>query len=115
MVRALINTIFARETPAAASKQWRVVADQLREKFPKLATLMNDVETGGLNFMSFPSAHLTQIHSTNSLERLNAEVNPGHQHGVYLSCPGIGHEPAKFRTALLGSRDSSVLAALYYL
>ena len=74
MVRALINTVFAQETPAAASKKWQVVADQLREKFPKLATLMDDVETEGLTLMSFPAAHRTQIHSTNPLERLNAEV-----------------------------------------
>ena len=74
MVRALINTIFAQESPEAASKQWRVVADQLREKFPKLATLMDDAETDVLAFMSFPSAHRTQIHSTNPLERLNAEI-----------------------------------------
>ena len=29
MVRATINTIFAQDTPEAASRQWRVVADQL--------------------------------------------------------------------------------------
>ena len=33
MVLALINTVFAQETPEAAHAQWRVVADQLREKF----------------------------------------------------------------------------------
>ena len=74
MVRALISTIFAQETPEAASKQWRLVADQLREKFPKLAKLMDDAETEVLAYMSFPSAHRKQINSTNPLERLNAEV-----------------------------------------
>jgi putative transposase len=74
MVRAMINTIFAHETADAARKQWRIVADQLREKFPKLAVLMDDSETDVLAFMSFPKAHRTQIHSTNPLERLNAEV-----------------------------------------
>jgi putative transposase len=34
MVLALINTVFAQETAEAASAQWRIVADQLREKFP---------------------------------------------------------------------------------
>jgi putative transposase len=38
MVFALINTIFAQESAELAHKQWRVVTDQLREKFPKLAT-----------------------------------------------------------------------------
>ena len=74
MVRATINTIFAQDTPAAASRQWRLVADQLREKFPKLAALMDDAETDVLAFMNFPKAHRTQIYSTNPLERLNAEV-----------------------------------------
>lgn len=74
MVLALINTIFAQETSEAASDQWRAVADQLREKFPKLAEMMDDAENDVLAFMSFPKAHRTQIHSTNPLERLNAEI-----------------------------------------
>lgn len=74
MVLALINTIFAQETPEAASDQWRSVADQLRERFPKLAEMMDDAESDVLAFMSFPKAHRTQIHSTNPLERLNAEI-----------------------------------------
>jgi len=74
MVLALINTIFAQETPAAASDQWRAVADQLRERFPKLAEMMDEAEPDVLAFMSFPKAHRVQIHSTNPLERLNAEI-----------------------------------------
>lgn len=74
MVLALINTIFAQETPEAASDQWRSVADQLRERFPKLAEMMDEAEPDVLAFMGFPKAHRTQIHSTNPLERLNAEI-----------------------------------------
>jgi len=74
MVLALINTIFAQETPDAASDQWRTVADQLRERFPKLAEMMDEAEPDVLAFMSFPKAHRAQIHSTNPLERLNAEI-----------------------------------------
>jgi putative transposase len=74
MVLALINTVFAQESHAAASAQWRAVSGQLREKFPKLATLMDKAEGEVLTFMSFPKAHRLQIHSTNPLERLNAEV-----------------------------------------
>src|SRR5512147_93589 len=36
MVFALINTIFAQDSTQAAHAQWRVVSDQLREKFPRL-------------------------------------------------------------------------------
>jgi putative transposase len=74
MVMALINTVFAQDTHEAAVTQWRIVADQLREKFPKLATLMDGAESEVLAFMTFPKAHRVQIHSTNPLERLNAEV-----------------------------------------
>jgi putative transposase len=74
MVLALINTVFAQDSHEAAVDQWRAVADQLRGKFPKLAALMDDAETDVLAFMSFPKAHRTQIHSTNPLERVNAEI-----------------------------------------
>jgi putative transposase len=74
MVLAAINTAFAQDSFDSASQQWRVVADQLREKFPKLADLMDTAEADVLAYMSFPKAHRTQIHSTNPLERVNAEV-----------------------------------------
>jgi putative transposase len=74
MVLALINTVFAQDTQEAAIAQWRTVADQVRTKFPKLGTLMDDTESDVLAFMSFPKAHRVQIHSTNPLERLNAEI-----------------------------------------
>ena len=41
---AFIATAFAQETPEAASVQWRAVADQIRPKVPKLATIMDDAE-----------------------------------------------------------------------
>ena len=74
MVLAMINTAFAQDTQEVAIAQWRTVADQLRARFPKLAVLMDDSESDVLAFMSFPKAHRTQIHSTNPLERLNAEI-----------------------------------------
>jgi putative transposase len=74
MVLAMINTVFAQETLEAAIAQWRVVADQLRPKFPKLAAMLDKSEADVLAFMSFPKAHHKQIHSTNPLERLNAEI-----------------------------------------
>ena len=35
---------------------------------------MDKSEADVLSFLSFPKAHRTQIHSTNPLERLNAEI-----------------------------------------
>jgi len=74
MVSALIATIFAQETEAAARDQWRAVADQLRERLPKIAHLMDDAEHDVLAHMGFPREHRSKIHSTNPIERLNAEI-----------------------------------------
>ncbi|MFX8844712.1 transposase, partial [Acinetobacter baumannii] len=74
MVLALINTVFAQDSHEAATLQWRAVADQMRVKFPKLALLMDDAECDVLAFMTVPQAHRVQIHPTNPLERLNAEI-----------------------------------------
>jgi len=74
MVFALINTIFAQETAVAAHEQWRIVTDQLRSKFPRLAAMMDAAEHEVLTFMDFPREHRVKIHSTNVLERLNGEI-----------------------------------------
>jgi transposase-like protein len=74
VVAAFIATAFAQEDAETARVQWRQVADQLRPKVPKLATLMDDAEADVLAFMSFPKDHRPKIHSTNPLERLNGEI-----------------------------------------
>jgi hypothetical protein len=50
------------------------VADQLRPKVPKLATLMDSAEEDVLAYMHFPAAHRAKLHSTNPIERLNGEI-----------------------------------------
>ena len=74
VVSAFIATAFAQDDAAAASAQWRKVADQLRPKLPKLAALMDEAEPDVLAYMSFPAAHRTKLHSTNPIERLNGEI-----------------------------------------
>ena len=74
VVSAFVATAFAQETPEAASQQWRAVADQIRAKVPKLATLMDDAEHDVLAYMSFPKEHRTKIYSNNPIERLNGEI-----------------------------------------
>lgn len=74
MVGALLKTIFVQESQAAAREQWRHVADQLRERFSRLAELMDGAEEDVLAYMAFHPDHWTKISSTNPLERLNAEV-----------------------------------------
>jgi transposase-like protein len=74
VVSAFIATAFAQDDAATASKQWRTVADQLRPRLPKLATLMDDAEPDVLAYMGFPAQHRAKLHSTNPLERLNGEI-----------------------------------------
>jgi transposase-like protein len=74
IVSAWIGTAYAQEDAATAHAQWRTVADQLRPKVPKLATLMDAAEEDVLAYMHFPAAHRTKLHSTNPIERLNGEI-----------------------------------------
>ena len=73
-VAAMLQTIFAQENKADAEAQWEVVADALREKQPKLGTLMENSRDDVLAYMDFPREHWAQIASTNPLERVNREI-----------------------------------------
>jgi transposase-like protein len=73
-VVAMLKTIFAQDAVEAAREQWRQVADALRERFPKLAALMDASREDVLVYMIFPREHWPQIASTNPLERLNGEI-----------------------------------------
>ena len=73
-VVAMLKTIFAQETAEAARAQWDQIASALRERFPRLAELMEASREDVLVYMSFPREHWAQIASTNPLERLNGEV-----------------------------------------
>ena len=74
VISAFIATAFAQNDADAARHQWRHIADQIRPKAPKLASLMDEAETDVLAYMSFPVAHRAKLHSTNPLERLNGEI-----------------------------------------
>jgi putative transposase len=73
-VVAMLKTIFAQETAEAAHQQWMQVADALRERFPKLAALMDGSREEVLAYMAFAKEHWPQIASTNPLERVNKEI-----------------------------------------
>ena len=55
-------------------EQWRRVADGLRPRYPRLATLLDEAEADVLAYLAFPPEHWRQIWSNNPLERLNKEV-----------------------------------------
>jgi len=74
VVSAFIATAFAQETAEAASIQWRAVADQIRQKVPKLAGIMDEAEHDVLAYMTFPREHRAKLHSINPVERINGEI-----------------------------------------
>ena len=74
MAAAALRQAFIQPDRDSASQMLRHVADQLRGKWPKFGTFIDDSETDVLAHMNFPVQHRTRIHSTNSLERLNKEV-----------------------------------------
>jgi transposase-like protein len=74
VVSAAIRQAFNQPDQKGAVEVWRHVADQLRPRWPKLATLMDESEADVLAYMAFPAQHRTKLHSTNPLERLNKEV-----------------------------------------
>ena len=74
VVAAFIGTAFAQEDAASARTQWRQVADQLRAKAAKLATMMDDMEADVLAYMGFPQFHRAKLASSHPIERLNGEL-----------------------------------------
>jgi transposase-like protein len=74
LVAAGIRTVFAQPDATSSREQWRRVADGFRERFPKLADLLDAAEDDVLAYLAVPRAHWRQVWSTNPLERLNKEV-----------------------------------------
>ena len=60
VVSAAIRQAFNQPDQKAAVDVWRHVADQLRPRWPKLATLMDESEADVLAYMAFPAQHRTK-------------------------------------------------------
>jgi transposase-like protein len=90
MVAAALRQAFLQEDAANAHRVWRAAADQMRQRWPKLGTLMDESEHDVLAYMAFPVQHRTKLHSTNPLERLNKEVKRrADVVGIFPSEPSI--------------------------
>ncbi len=74
MVAAALRQAFLQSDQNSARKVWRNMADQFRDRWPKLARLLDESEHDVLAYMGFPAQHRAKLHSTNPLERLNKEV-----------------------------------------
>ena len=73
-IAAIVRTIFAQPDHASAMAQLRKVADGLRPRFPRAATVLEDAAEDILAYRHLPVEHQRQLHSTNPLERLNKEI-----------------------------------------
>jgi transposase-like protein len=74
LVAASIRTVFSQPDAASSVEQWRRVADGFRDRFPRLAMLMDEAEVDVLAYLAVPRSLWRQVWSTNPLERLNKEV-----------------------------------------
>jgi putative transposase len=74
VVTGMIRTIFAQPDSASALAQVRQVVTSLESRYPKAAALIEEANEDVLAYMAFPSEHHRQLHSTNTLERLNKEI-----------------------------------------
>jgi transposase-like protein len=70
-------------------KTFRHVADQMRDRWPRLAAFMDASEHDVLAYMGFPAQHRTKLHSTNTLERLTI----GHLMRSTILYHLDGHDP----------------------
>jgi putative transposase len=70
----VVRTIFAQPDHATALTQLRKVADGLRARFARTATLLEEAAEDILAYRHLPIEHERQLHSTNPLERLNKEI-----------------------------------------
>jgi len=80
----MIST-FVQKDQASAREQLRHVVDELRNRFPKAMTSLEEVEYDILAYMALPREHGAQIHSTNPLERLNCEIRRRTDVVLYVS------------------------------
>src|SRR4051795_12735656 len=74
MVAAGLRQAFQQPDQESARTSLRYVAEQLRERWPKLTAFIAESAEDVLAYLSFPAQHRTKLHSTNPLERLNKEV-----------------------------------------
>ena len=73
-VATMVRTIYQQPSPDEVHAQFDRVTDQLQNRFPQVASLLDEAGPDVLAFSSFPVAHWKKIRSNNPLERLNKEI-----------------------------------------
>ena len=73
-VATLVRTIYQQPSPEEVRAQYGRVVAQLGERFPDVASMLEEAEPYILAFTAFPVTHWRQIWSINPSERLNKEI-----------------------------------------
>ncbi len=65
------------------------MADQLRQKWSKLAAFIDDSETDVLSHLDFPEQHRTKLHSTDEIDKPQRYTNLSFLFGLEVPffCP----------------------------
>ena len=74
MVAAMVRTIFAQPDAGHVERQLKEVAATMKRQFAVVNEMLLDAAEDLTAFRHFPTNHWQKIWSTNSLERLNAEI-----------------------------------------
>ena len=74
LVATLVRSIFEQPDAEQVWAQHARVVEQLTEKFPEAATMLDEAAPDVLAFSAFPKEHWRQIWSNNPQERLNREL-----------------------------------------
>lgn len=74
MVAAMVRTVFYQPDALHVERQVKEVAATMQRQFPVVAEMLFDAQEDISAFRHFPTSHWQKIWSTNSLERLNAEI-----------------------------------------
>ncbi len=73
-VATLVRTIFAQPSAEEVAAQLARVVEQLQDRFPDVATMLEEAGPDITAFSTFPTTHWRQIWSNNPQERLNREI-----------------------------------------
>ncbi len=70
----MVRTIFQQPSADAVHAQHARVVEQLHERFPGAAAMLDEAAPEVLGFTACPVAHWNQVWSNNPQERLNREI-----------------------------------------
>ena len=73
-VATMVRTIYQQPSPDEVHAQLDRVTDQLQDRLPQVASLLDEAGPDILAFSSFPVPHWKKIWSNNPQERLNKEI-----------------------------------------